>query len=385
MNWTRFVVLLISVLAVPLTTAQVTAPKESTATKSEREQRGLRGPVKSCIEERTYSGITDAEGKAYPDVRSTYTTEYDTGGRTLATRVRNFDGSEWLTRYSYDPSGRLLKAASGEEGQATTETIYSYDHGGRLQNISDGSRPDNPVTFDYDENGRKTKIVISRPADYRPDVAEGGSPFEAADRAPNLPGGGSATTIYDEHDRAAEVQVRDASGELVSRAVRTYDGHGLVLEEKQILDNPETIFPEEVRAQMLEQSGLSRDDLQQELRTQLTKLMAGQSGPYTVSYAYDTHGRVSHTSRRIFNQQDEIETTYNEHGDVESEITRSSQLVEKTDPTNPAARLPSYSEVRYAYKYDHSENWIEQSTSYRSSADAAFQSSTVIKRTLTYY
>ena len=384
-NWTRFVVVLISVLAVPLTTAQVTTPKETTATMSEREQHGFRGPVKLCIEESTYSGATDTEGKAYPEVRSTYTTEYDTGGRTLATRARNSDGSEWVTRNFYDPSGRLLKKVSGDDGQATTETVYSYDHGGRLQKVSDGSRADNPVTFDYDESGRKTKIAMSRPADYRPDMAEAGSPFEAGDRAPNLPGGGSATTIYDEHDRATEIQVRDASGELVSRSVRTYDGQGHVLEEKQILDNPETILPEEVRAQILEQSGLSRDDLQQELRTQLKKLMGGQSGPYAVSYAYDTHGRVSHTSRRIFNQQEEIETTYNKHGDVESEITRSTQVAEKTDPTNSAARWPSYSEARHAYKYDGRENWIEQSTSYRSSPDAAFQSSTVIERTLTYY
>ncbi len=179
--------------------------------------------------------------------------------------------------------------------------------------------------------------------------------------------------------------MRDASGELVSRAVRTFDAQGHVLEDKQTLDNPETIFPAEIRAQMLEQSGLSRDELQQELRTQLTKLMAGQSGTYTVSYGYDTHGRVSHTNRRIFNEQQEIETTYNEHGDVESEITRSKRLVRETHPNNPAAGLLSYSKVRYSYEYDHCENWIERSTSYRSTPDAAFQSSTVIRRTLTYY
>jgi YD repeat-containing protein len=74
----------------------------------------------------------------------------------VATRSGNSDGSQWVTRYSYDPSGRLLKTASGDEGQATTETIYSYDHGGRLPNLSGGDRPDSPVTFSYDERGRKT-------------------------------------------------------------------------------------------------------------------------------------------------------------------------------------------------------------------------------------
>lgn len=112
--------------------------------------------MKSCIQEITSSGVTDAEGKTYPEVRSTYTTEYDRAGRTVATRSGNSDGSQWVTRYSYDPSGRLLKTASGDEGQATTETIYSYDHGGRLPNLSGGDRPDSPVTFSYDERGRKT-------------------------------------------------------------------------------------------------------------------------------------------------------------------------------------------------------------------------------------
>ena len=112
--------------------------------------------------------------------------------------------------------------------------------------------------------------------------------------------------------------------------------------------------------------------------------MAGQSGPQSVSYGHDSHGRVSHANRRIFNMQQEIETTYNEHGDVESEITRSARLDGETERI-PSAGLPTYSEVRYSYKYDHHENWIEQSISYRSSPGAAFQSSTVIKRMLTYY
>jgi len=384
-KWTSFVILVTSIFAVALGTAQVTSSEKSGATMSDREQRGLRGPVKSCIEDSTYSDTTDADGKIYPEVHSEYTTEYDTAGRMLATRSRNSDGSEWVTRYDYDLSGRLMKTASGTEGQAITETTYSYDHGGRLQNINDGSRPDSPVTFLYDDHGRKSKIETSSSADYRSGIAEAGSPFEAAERAPNLPGGGSTTTIYDEHDRATEVQVRDASGELVKRAVRTYDAQGHVMEEKLIWDNPERMFPADALAQMLEQSGLSPDQLQQELHTQLTKLMAGQSGPYSVSYGHDTLGRITHTSRRIFNENQEIETVYNEHGDAASEITRSTRLAAQTDSTAPAVGLPSYSEVRYSYKYDSRENWIEQATSYRSAPDGAFQSSTVVKRTLTYY
>jgi hypothetical protein len=379
------VLLLIHALAMPLSTAQARPPGENTATMSDREQQGLRGPVKSCTETSTHPAVTDADGKTH-QYHSEYTTEYDPDGRIMATRSRNSDGSQWVTRSDYDPTGRLLKTASGVEGQALTETTYSYDQQGRLQNITPGDKPDIPAAFRYDERGRKSKIEVSRPADYRSNVAASGeSPFQALDQAPNLPGGGSATTLYDDHDRATEVQVRDASGELVNRALRTYDAQGRVIEEKQILDNPETMIPSEMRAKLLEESGLSSDQLRQELRGQLTKLMAGQSGPYTVSHSYDSRGRVNQTTRRIFNQEDKIETTYNEHGDTESEITRSTRSGEEPDPTAPPPGPPAYSEVRYSYQYDPRENWIEKAVSYRSSPDGTFESSTVVKRTITYY
>jgi hypothetical protein len=376
---------LVSILLVLLVTADVTPSEESNATMSEREQRGLRGPVKSCTETTTHPAVPDAEGTKYPETYFEHTTEYDPAGRILVARSRNSDGSQWVTRFSYDASGRLLKTASGVEGTAFTETTYSYDQQGRPRNISDDNKPDNPVTFHYDQRGRKTKVAVSRAADYRSDFAVAGSPFEVVDRAPNLPGGGIATTIYDERDHATEVQVTDARGELVSRAVRTYDAQGRVLEEKQIWDNPIAMFPLEARAKILEESGLSDDQLLHELRTQLPRLMADQPGPYSVSYRYDTHGRVHHTNRRIFNEGQEIETLYNEHGDIASEITRGTGLIGETDATTAAPRLPSYSEVRYSYQYDQHENWIEQAITSRSNLDGAFQSSTVTKRTLTYY
>jgi hypothetical protein len=43
-KWTKLVILVISMFAVPRITAQVTSSEESTATMSGREQRGLRGP-----------------------------------------------------------------------------------------------------------------------------------------------------------------------------------------------------------------------------------------------------------------------------------------------------------------------------------------------------
>jgi hypothetical protein len=369
----------------PLISAQTAISKENSPIISDREQRGLRGPVKSCVDERTYPGATDPEGNRSRSFSSAQTSEFDTGGRILAMRIRNADGSEWVTRYSYDTAGRLLKTDAGLEGKPPKQTLCSYDQQGRLQQISSADKPDDPIVFRYDEQGRKTKIQTSRPADYQPNVASAGSPFEAADRPPNFPDGGTTTTIYDENDRAVEVQVHNGRGELVTRAVRTYNAQGHIAEEKQILDDPVMLFPPEHRAKMAQEAGVSEDEVKQGLRAQLTKLMAGQSGPYSVSYSYDANGRITHTDRQIFTNQDQIDTTYNEHGDVESEITRNTRLPGETDPTAPAPGPGPYSEVRYTYQYDQHGNWIEKIVAYRSGPDGAFQPSTTSTRKLTYY
>jgi|SRR5450755_2465006 YD repeat-containing protein len=184
---------------------------------SDREKHGLRGPVKTWVVETTFGPRTASDGEQIPECKSRHTAEYGVDGRTLATRFGNPDGSEWVTLHAYDIAGNLLKTTSGNGGETTTQT-YSYDDHGRLLSVANSRKPDSPVTFRYDEQGRKTKVQTSRPEDYMGNVAEGGTPFQATDRAPNLPGGGSATTVYDEHERPTEVQVRDARGEVVKRA-----------------------------------------------------------------------------------------------------------------------------------------------------------------------
>jgi YD repeat-containing protein len=343
---------------------------------SERERNGLRGLVKSCIVESTYpkSGAAEREAKYWQK------TEYDLEGRTVETRGHNSNGSEWVNRRTYDASGRPLKFSSGMEDGPTAETLYSYDDQGRLLRITNSGSSDNPVTFHYDEHGRKTKVQTSRPADYRPGGAVAGSPFESADMAPNLPGGGTATTIYDEQDRPVELQIRDSQGGVVSRATRTYNEQGRVVEEKVILDTPETIIPAELRTKILEQSGASLE----ELRQHLTNLMGGQSGPSSLRYSYDAQGRITQTRRRIFNEEQSVETTYNEHGDVSVEVTRAKKIGGIEEGT-PAAGPPRYSETHYSYEYDAHDNWTRQTVFYRSSPDGAFESSTETRRTLSYY
>lgn len=345
---------------------------------SEREHAGLRGPVKAYVEETTYPPQPLANGKETPEIKRWEKTEYDVEGRVIAKRFRNSDGSEWFTRFIYSSAGALLKVTSGKDSEAGTETSYRYDSEGRLESITYSKKPDNPIAFHYDENGRKTKLQISRPDDYQPNVSSAGVGFEGADRAPNRPGGGRATTIYDAYDRPVEVQVRDLQGELLSRTVRIYDNRGNVIEERQVMDDPTKMIPAETQNKMLAGSDVSLNDL----RNQLSKFLGGQGEIWSVAYAYDAQGRVALTTRRILNHsEDKIESTYNDHGDVALEITHSTFTV-GGEGEAPETRD---SEAHYSYEYDDHGNWTEKKVSYRSSPDGAFTSSNETTRTLEYF
>jgi hypothetical protein len=169
-----------------------------------------------------------------------------------------------------------------------------------------------------------------------------GSPMQAADRRPNLPGGGTATTTYDENDRPTEVQIRDAKGEEVSRTVSVYDEQGHITEEKQILDDPLNLIPVDARARILADSGASGADL----REQLKKLMGGHEGTTSEAYSYDAQDRVKETRRRFFNQDETIETTYNEQGDAAVEITRTLPGSNEPEQSLPAQN----SEAHFTYQ-----------------------------------
>jgi YD repeat-containing protein len=201
---------------------------------SEREQNGLRGLVKTWVDERSFPPVTTGDGTHIAERKESYSTEYDVAGHIVESRIGESSGQDWITRFTYDASGRLLKRVWGKEGEPLQQAIYTYDSNGRLLNIRGPGNTDSSA-FHYDERGRKTKVQVSRPEDYRPNVGVAGSPFEIADQPPNLAGGGTATTIYDENDRPTEVQVRNADGELVTRALRRYDSQGRVSEEKEIM------------------------------------------------------------------------------------------------------------------------------------------------------
>jgi YD repeat-containing protein len=362
------------IIATATATTLCSQETRDAAMKSEREQRDLRGPVKICVEEVTYPAVSNPDGQQVPERKTLTTTEYDLQGHILSTQWRNSGGSGWISQYTYSPSGQLLHVSSGTEGQPSTEELYQYDDRGRLLQITNNGQPNNPVLFHYDQQGRKTKVQTSRPEDYRGNVAiAGDDPFTSFDRPPYMEGGGKATTIFDQHDRPIEVRIRDAQGDIVSRAERTYDAQGRITEEKIVFDDIATIIPASDRAEIQQTDGASLDDLREQLKQVLGK---GSHSPSSIAFTYDEQGRIVRKTRRVFNMEFVTDITNNQQGDPLLEITRT---------THDNGAPQEYSEAHYAYQYDSRGNWTEKTDSYTSTAGGTPITSLTARRTLTYF
>ncbi len=330
--------------------------------------------MKSCHEETTRAEIHADDGALTAEGKTSSDDHFTEDGRLITSRHQNADGSLLLTTCTYDSVGGLLKTSSGLEGSIPLERVYIYDDEGRLLKIADSRTPDDPTVIQYDDQGRQTVLHTSRAENYRPNVAFGGTPFSAADRPPNLPGGGSAATICDEQDRPIEARVCDAHGEQVSRAVRLYDAQGRVTEEKQIMEHPEAMIPEEIRNEILTKSGGTF----KQLRNYLLKMMSG--GP-SIAYTYDAEGRVTQTRSQSYGDERIAQTTYNEHGDTATNVT----TIRRTRGRDKQQAGDEYSEAQYSYQYDDRGNWTEEVVACRWKPDGPFQPSARRERKLTYY
>src|SRR5437899_6518193 len=100
-----------SILLLTASSAWLALAQQSSQTgafMSDRDKAGLRGPVKTVLEEQTFSG---ADGQ---QSFTTTTTQYAPDGRILEDRTGNADGSGWVKSYAYYSDGHLLKTAFGK-------------------------------------------------------------------------------------------------------------------------------------------------------------------------------------------------------------------------------------------------------------------------------
>jgi hypothetical protein len=384
--------LVVALIALPLLRAQEgekpMANSTGSKTPSDREKAGLRGPVRSIIEERVSPSWTDAEGKVWPESKMWNKWEYDRDGRLTAFWRRNWSregGSGrtiWVTRSTYNAAGQLLRRSTEIDARIQSEIVYSYNDKGRLASITNSKEPDNPIAFRYDANGRWSKIAVAKPID----LPEGtnavsrsmDSLFETESTSAGSWEGGSTITLYDEQDRPTEIQAYDAGGAIASRTVRTYDEQGRVLEEKQTMDDPVKLIPAKDQGKLLQESGQAA----QAVRDQLTQFLGG-SEMWSVKYTYDTQGRKIQTLRNTFNHiKDVITTSYNQQGDVAKEISQNTT----TGTGTPEGDGTRTGETVYFYQYDASGNWTLKKTATRELPDGVLKDSgDVVARTVEYY
>jgi YD repeat-containing protein len=338
-------------------------------TMSDREKAGLRGPVKTCVEETT----AQPNGTKYST-----TTEYSPDGRLLTTRITNTDGSEWVTTQTYDADGRLQKTSSGKMGEPANESPYAYDGKGRLLTITGHPEKGGRIDFQYDEQGRKTSIQSfdTETLKRAQSISYGGSLWDGAVRSGiGVPIGGKIITTYNENDQLTEGQLLDGQGRIVRRIVRTYDVNGRLVEEEPIEENPALIHLGTSGAEG--QSQFSAAEL--EAINKATKIMMGGRNGTGTSYRYDAQGRVIEMRERNFVFDRVTTTSYNEHGDKSEEhqtmadnfcpagvgfsMDENGTIVwdkPATEPTEFPDEFFGETTVRYSYEYDSYGNWTQQ-------------------------
>jgi len=372
-----------SILLLTASSAWLALAQQSSQTgafMSDRDKAGLRGPVKTVLEEQTFSG---ADGQ---QSFTTTTTQYAPDGRILEDRTGNADGSGWVKSYAYYSDGRLLKTAFGKANSApSSETTYLYDDAQRLAGVKSGDKVQ--VRYQYDDKGHKSVIESYDSQPLAPNTAY--APYwEGTDLGFATHLGGTVTTLYNEQGVAKGAEFRDAEGKLLGHIVRKFDAEGRIVAEEQFADAPhDFVLPEEIR------SNLNPGQIK------AVGAFAASVENRANSYSYDAQGRVTERHRSGGPFGDEVTiTNYNDHGDKASErtttvmnpeagrqytVSEAGTMIPVGQP--PPAQPPAVYETQYTHQYDAYGNWTELTTAGRSDPGAPFAPGSVRRRKLTYY
>jgi YD repeat-containing protein len=262
-----------------------------------------------------------------------------------------------------------------------SESNYQYDQKGRIISIT--GDPLGNSTFEYDNNGRKTRIVSPPSKPLVPEGTQYMSPMpETEDPYLPIPTGGHVKLSYNEQDQPVEWQVSDANGNLVNRLIRTYDEHGRLTELRYTIESLQYLLPAEVQQELMAEPGAV-----EEMLPQLTKLLGEQRNFTRMTYTYDIDGRLIEQHHYIGHSMEHTtKIVYNDHSDKleERQFTTGDPNPPKDSP-GEASQGPPFppqgSQVRYSYNYDSFGNWTEQAISSSTSLNDA----TVTRRTIIYY
>jgi len=352
---------------------------------SDREKAGLRGPVSECTEERT----TPA-GENYPEAKFVSIDRYDEQGRTVQKSTISISGGtnqEFSTQFVYDSQGRLQKTIVTGPDQPAKESRYIYDDQGRESATLENNQPS--ATFEYDAEGRKTRIVPTPPGAVNlytsaisSSLIEGEEPYLP------MPPGGRIKTAFDQAGRPVEWKIVDAKGKVLNRLLRRYDAAGRLTDN---IFTIETLPLSSVRDQLLENPDLTNDDRNMLSRPDfeelaVAELLGPQKAISELAYVYDAPGRVIEKRERLGKSLEIVTaTTYNDHSDklreVISQYEDPNGLKGAFSVAGAGAIAPRRTERKYSYRYDAFANWTEQAVT---SADSV-EPPAVTRRTLKYF
>ncbi len=270
---------------------------------SDREQSGLRGPVKELVDE--YS-----------------TTVFDTNGNII----------EW----------------SGNTMHGHAVRTYVYDEGQRLIRVS-GSEGDYQDEFSYD-GPIKTQIRRIPACPDQKNRAYGFSVwFDAACEGEILTDGGTVETKYNENGQPVENRVLDDEGSVLFSGSSTYDSNGRLRSEMlkpvdfPLLKAIREQIPIEQRAGVLAQ-----------LKAEFHQMMhsRGLFGDVERTYLYNEKGQLAERVTRMGANCERLSFSYNEPEDFSELIRETSQP--SLDGTE---QVPTVMKHERFYEYDRFSNW----------------------------
>lgn len=338
---------------------------------NDREKVGLRGPVRSCMNEY-------GQGDLYTHSIETI---YDAAGNLLVTRSIHPESQDWVSTRTYDATGRLTKISSGKSGEPPAETLYTYDESGRVSEVQAAA---NEEIFKQGGAVKAMDLSWDEPKEEIPP-----------------PTSGKVRVLYDDRGHPTELQLFDTQGHLVCRLVRTYDANGRIIEEGQILENPGQLF---AKAMPTEQAAKFNDEQLHALNEALKGLLRGRKGT-GVFYSYDAQGHLAAVCQRNFAFETTTAISYNEHGDKsEARVSLGPNNVippgrcsiDENGTIIPSEQVPSSTSLplpfgangvvylyTYGYEgYDNCANWTQQRKVMRMGPETT---TIVHRRILTYF
>jgi hypothetical protein len=146
----------------------------------------------------------------------------------------NPDSSQWSIEYQREyRSGHLTAVRHVGEDSITVRTD-EYDGQGRLSRIVDHSAGAGRVRerYEYDDACLRKKTQYVNVAAQPPDMRHVWH-VEGSDNSYSAPGTAKLTTLYNQRDQPVELLFHNASDQVVSRVIFTYDAGGNLIEELQ--------------------------------------------------------------------------------------------------------------------------------------------------------